>query len=342
MKSALMRTNAGQKFKGGEKAAILMLSLGREHGSVIWDNFDDHEIKSISLSMAKLGNITSETVDNILMEFVTQMSATGAVMGNFDSTERLLEQFLNDDRVDQIMEEIRGPAGRNMWEKLSNVQEGVLANYLKNEYPQTVAVVLSKIQSEHAAKVLTLLPDDFALEVVNRMLAMESVQKEILDKVEDTLRMEFMSNLAATSRSDSHEKMANIFNNFDRQTESRFLTSLEEVNRESAERIKTLMFTFDDLGGLDPASTQTLLRNVERDKLSIALKGASDKMREFFFNNMSARAGKLLKEDMEVIGPIRLKDVDESQMLMINVAKDLAAKGEIIIVSNKGDDEMIY
>ncbi|MHA1525089.1 MAG: flagellar motor switch protein FliG, partial [Alphaproteobacteria bacterium] len=234
------------------------------------------------------------------------------------------------------------PAGRNMWEKLSNVQEGVLANYLKNEYPQTVAVVLSKIHSEHAAKVLTLLPEDFALEVVNRMLAMESVQKEILDKVEDTLRMEFMSNLAATSRSDSHEQMANIFNNFDRQTESRFLTSLEEINRDSAERIKTLMFTFDDLGGLDPASTQTLLRNVERDKLSIALKGATDKMREFFLSNMSARAGKLLKEDMEVMGPIRLKDVDECQMLMINVAKDLAAKGEIVIASSKGDDELIY
>jgi flagellar motor switch protein FliG len=229
-----------------------------------------------------------------------------------------------------------------MWEKLSNVQENILANYLKNEYPQTVAVVLSKLRSDHAAKVLGILPDDFALEVISRMLAMESVQKDILDKVETTLRSEFMSNLAQTSRRDAHEQMAEIFNNFDRQTESRFLTSLEENNRESAERIKNLMFTFDDLGKLDPGSAQTLLRSVERDRLAIALKGASDSMRDFFFANMSERAGKMLREDMEVMGPVRLRDVDESQSLMVNLAKDLAAKGEIVIASSKGDDELIY
>jgi len=327
---------------GPQKAAVLLLALGREHGKAIWDDFDDEEIKTISLAMSEVGNVSPREVEDLLVDFVTQMSATGAVMGNFDSTEKLLGEFLNDDRVNQIMEEIRGPAGRNMWEKLSNVQEGILANYLKNEYPQTVAVVLSKLKSDHAARVLGILPDDFALEVVNRMLAMESVQKEILDKVENTLRSEFMSNLAQTSRRDAHEQMAEIFNNFDRQTESRFLTTLEEANRESAERIKNLMFTFDDLGKLDPGSAQTLLRNVERDRLAIALKGASDTMRDFFFANMSERAGKMLREDMEVMGPVRLSDVDETQTMMVNLAKDLAAKGEIVLASTKGDDELIY
>jgi len=338
------RTAAGapSNLTGPQKAAVLLLALGREHGKVIWDDFDDEEVKVISLAMSEVGNVNPREVEDLLVDFVTQMSATGAVMGNFDSTERLLNEFLTGDRVDQIMEEIRGPAGRNMWEKLSNVQENVLASYLKNEYPQTVAVVLSKLKSDHAAKVLGILPDDFALEVVNRMLAMESVQKEILDKVEDTLRSEFMSNLAQTSRRDAHEQMAEIFNNFDRQTESRFLTTLEEGNRESAERIKNLMFTFEDLGKLDPGSAQTLLRNVERDRLSIALKGASDAMRDFFFANMSERAGKMLKEDMEVMGPVRLSDVDETQTLMVNMAKDLAAKGEIVIASNKGEDELVY
>ena len=340
---------AAQQIRGGphvlngpQKAAVLLLALGREHGKVIWDDFDDEEVKIISLAMSEVGNVNPREVEELLVEFVTQMSATGAVMGNFDSTERLLTEFLADDRVDQIMEEIRGPAGRNMWEKLSNVQENILANYLKNEYPQTVAVVLSKLKSDHAARVLSILPEDFALEVVNRMLAMESVQKEILDKVENTLRSEFMSNLAQTSRRDAHEQMAEIFNNFDRQTESRFLTTLEEGNRESAERIKNLMFTFDDLGKLDPGSAQTLLRNVERDRLAIALKGASDTMRDFFFSNMSERAGKMLREDMEVMGPVRLSDVDETQTLMVNLAKDLAAKGEIVLASTKGDDELIY
>jgi flagellar motor switch protein FliG len=303
---------------------------------------DDDEVKVISLAMATLGNVTSSQVEDLLVEFVTQMSTTGAILGNYESTERILAEFLPKERVSQIMEEIRGPAGRNMWEKLSNVQATVLANYLKNEYPQTVAVVLSRIKPDHAARVLTILPEEFSLEVIGRMLAMESVQKDILDRVESTLRSEFMSNLAQTTSRDAHEQMAEVFNNFDRQTETRFLTSLEEVNRDSAERIKALMFTFEDLGRLDPASAQTLLRTVERDQLAVALKGASDKMRDFFLSNMSERASKLLKDDMEVMGPVRLRDVDAAQTMMINVAKDLAAKGDIILSSSKADDELIY
>jgi flagellar motor switch protein FliG len=240
------------------------------------------------------------------------------------------------------MEEIRGPAGRNMWEKLSNVQEEVLANYLKNEYPQTVAVVLSKIGPEHAARVLAILPGELALDVVNRMLRMEAVQKEVLERVEQTLRTEFMSNLSQTRRRDAHEVMAEIFNNFDRQTETRFLTALEEENRESAERIKTLMFTFDDLTKLDAGSAQTLMRHVEKDKLGTALKGATEPVRQFFLSNMSARAAKMLMDDMAAMGPVRLREVDEAQALLVNLAKDLAAKGEIVISKTRGEEELVY
>ncbi|MGH6956669.1 MAG: flagellar motor switch protein FliG, partial [Caulobacteraceae bacterium] len=237
---------------------------------------------------------------------------------------------------------IRGPAGRTMWDKLGNVNEAVLANYLKNEYPQTVAVILSKIKSEHAARVLAALPEDFALECVMRMLRMEPVQREILDKIEQTLRNEFMSNLARTSKRDSHEMMAEIFNSFDRQTEGRFIAALEERNRESAERIRALMFVFEDLSKLDPGGVQTLLRGVEKDRLALALKGASDALREMFFSNMSERAAKIMREDMETMGPVRLRDVDAAQMAMVQVAKDLAAKGEIMLAGSGGEDELIY
>ena len=176
-----------------------------------------------------------------------------------------------------------------MWDKLGNVNEAVLANYLKNEYPQTVAVILSKVRTDHAARVLTSLPEDFALECVQRMLRMEPVQREILDKIEATLRTEFMSNLARTSKRDSHEMMADIFNSFDRQTEARFIGALEERNRESAERIRALMFVFEDLSKLDPGGVQTLLRGVDKDSLGLALKGASEGLREMFFSNMSER-----------------------------------------------------
>jgi flagellar motor switch protein FliG len=292
--------------------------------------------------MSQIGTIQSETVENLLLEFVGLMSASGAVMGNYDATERLLQQYLPVERVSGIMDEIRGPAGRNMWEKLSNVQEEVLANYLKNEYPQTVAVVLSKLRPEHAARVLAILPEDLSLDVVNRMLRMEAVQKEVIERVEQTLRTEFMSNLSQTRRRDAHEVMAEIFNNFDRQTETRFLNALEDENRESAERIKALMFTFDDLVKLDPASSQTLMRHIDKDKLAIALKGASEQVRQFFFGNMSSRAAKMLGDDMQAMGPVRLRDVDEAQGMLVNMAKDLAAKGEIMISKQRGEDELIY
>lgn len=329
-------------LSGAERAAVIMLSLGEEHSTRIWEMMDEDEIKEVSQVMSNLGTVSASLVEKLLVDFVSQMSGTGSLMGSYESTERMLTNILPAEKVASIMEEIRDPAGRTMWDKLANVNETVLANYLKNEYPQTVSVVLSKIKPEHAARVLAALPEEFALEVVQRMLRMESVQKDILDKVEQTLRIEFMSNLARTAKRDSHEHMAEIFNNFDRQTESRFVTALEERNRDSAERIKALMFTFEDLGKLDPGSIQTLLRNVEKDKLGLALKGATDSLRDIFFSNMSERAGKILRDDMEAMGPVRLKDVDEAQMRMVNVAKDLAGKGEIMIAGGSGEDELVY
>ncbi|MBL0946932.1 flagellar motor switch protein FliG [Brevundimonas sp.] len=330
-----------RKLTGPEKAAVVLLSLGEEH-TRLWQGLDEDEIKEISQAMAALGTVSSTVVEELLLEFVSGMSGSGAVMGSFEQTQKLLSSFMPPDRVEGLMEEIRGPAGRTMWDKLGNVNEAVLANYLKNEYPQTVAVVLSKIKPDHASRVLTALPEDFAMECVQRMLRMEPVQREILDKIEQTLRTEFMSNLARTSKRDSHEMMADIFNSFDRQTEARFIGALEERNREAAERIRALMFVFEDLAKLDPGGIQTLLRAVEKDQLALALKGASESLRELFFGNMSERASKIMREDMESMGPVRLKDVDSAQMAMVQVAKDLAAKGEIMLVGQGGDDELIY
>jgi flagellar motor switch protein FliG len=330
-----------RKLTGPEKAAVVLLSLGEDH-TRLWQGLDDEEIKEISQAMASLGTVSAQVVEELLVEFVSGMSGSGAVMGSFEQTQRLLASFMPSDRVEGLMEEIRGPAGRTMWDKLGNVNEAVLANYLKNEYPQTVAVVLSKVKPDHAARVLTSLPEDFALECVQRMLRMEPVQREILDKIEQTLRTEFMSNLARTSKRDSHEMMADIFNSFDRQTEARFIGALEERNREAAERIRALMFVFEDLAKLDPGGIQTLLRAVEKDSLGLALKGSSESLRELFFSNMSERAAKIMREDMESMGPVRLKDVDQAQMAMVQVAKDLAAKGEIMLVGQGGDDELIY
>ncbi len=327
-------------INGRQKAAILMLALGEDQSTKLLSALHPDEIKDVSTAMAQLGGVNASVVEELCVEFARTIGQQGSLNGSMASTERLLQRALPPDRAAQIMEEIRGPAGRTMWDKLGNVNEEVLANYLKNEYPQTVAVVLSKVKADHAGRVLTLLPDSFAIEVIMRMLRMESVQRDVLDGVEQTLRLEFMPNLASANQRDSHAMMADIFNSLDRQSEARFVAALEERNREAADRIKALMFTFDDLQRLTSANVQTLLRSVEKDKLPMALKGASDKLRELFFNNLSERAGKMLREDMELLGPVKLRDVDDAQAAIVALAKDLASQG-VIEISEGKNDEMV-
>lgn len=331
-----------RKLTGAQKAAIILMSIDEDNSTKILNSMSDDEIKELSNTMASLGTVSAETVERLFVDFVESMSSSGVVVGTFDSTERLLMKALGKDRVDSIMEDIRGPAGRTTWDKLGNVNEEILATFLKNEYPQTIALVLSKIKAEHAARVLSVFPEELSLEVITRMLGMEAVKKEVLDGVEKTLRLEFMNNLAKTQRRDTHEIMAEIFNNFDRNTESKFMGVLEQKNAEAAERIRALMFTFEDLKKVDPSGMQTLLRNVPKEKLSIAMKGASEAIKELFFKSMSERAAKLLREDMEALGPVRLKDVDEAQMLIVQAAKDLSAKGEIVIAGDSGEDQLVY
>jgi flagellar motor switch protein FliG len=331
-----------KNISGPKKAAIMMLAVGEERSARLFSMMDQEEIKELSQAMANLGSVDSKIIEHLFLEFANLLSGTGSLGGSYQSTERLLSKTLDKEQVSTIMEEIRGPAGRTMWDKLGNVNEGVLASYLKNEYPQTVAVVLGKLKSDHAAAVLTELPDEFSAEVIMRMLSMEVVNKEILSGIEQTLRVEFMTSLASTNRRDSHEVMADIFNSMDRTSEGRFMSALEERSRDSAEKIRSLMFTFDDLAKLDTNGVQTLLRFIEKAALAIALKGASEEIKDMFFSNMSERQGKILKEDMENMGPVRLSEVEEAQMGMVTKAKELASSGEIIIADDKGDDELVY
>ena len=324
---------------GAEKAALFMLSVGEEHSSILFERMEDEEIRAISLAMSALGSVQANVVEQLFIEFMETLASGGNLIGNFSNTERLLMGALSEDRVKEIMEDMSAPPGKTMWDRLANVGDEVLANYLKNEYPQTAAVVLSKLKPEQASRVLSVLPESFSMECIMRMLRMEPVQKDILEHLEKTLRAEFMSNLVRGKEQDSHEIMAEIFNSLDKNTEEKFMTSLEERSADSAERIKGLMFTFDDLSRLDGGAIQVLLRQVEKDDLALALKGASDEIKDLFFSNMSERAGKMMQEDMEAMGAVRMKDVETAQVNTVQACKELADKGEIMMAF--GDDEMV-
>ena len=271
---------------GAQRAAALLLLLGESEGAPIWQMLDEDEVKLVSHAMVQLGSLEAETVEKLIVDFVSRLSSGGGITSNFERTESLLLKIFPSEQVSAIMAEIKGASGK--------------------------------------------------------MLRMETVQKEALRHIEETLRVEFVSTIAQTTRRDAHELMADVFNAFDRQTEGRFLTALDQANRGSAKKIRQLMFTFEDLLKLDAGSVQTLLRKVDNETLCRALKGADERVRGFFLKNMSTRAAKNITDEMGSLGPIRLKDVDEAQAKMTELAKDLAEKGEIMIAKSSGEEELVY
>jgi flagellar motor switch protein FliG len=330
-----------KRFSGPERAAALMLALGKEHGAPIWDQLSADEVRELSAAISHLGRVPSVVVEHLLVQFSGEVSSMASLHGSFETTERLLEGILPDDRVREIMEDIRGPSGRTMWDKLSNVSETVLATYLKNEYPQTVAVILSKLKPDHSARVIAALPRELSVDVILRMLRMDTVQKEVLIEVEHTLKNEFMSNLARSQRRDPHETMAEVFNALDRATEEAMLAALDDRAPDSAERIRALMFTFEDLGNLMQPAIAAIVRNADKREMALALKGAPLPIRTLFFGCMTERAAKLLREDMAAMGPVRARECDEAQNALVRLAKSLADRGEIILVDPNSDDAMI-
>tara|TARA_E500000331_G_scaffold160601_1_gene155607 strand:- start:230 stop:1246 length:1017 start_codon:yes stop_codon:yes gene_type:complete len=331
-----------RSLTGKDKAAVLMLSLGDEFAAKLFANMDDIEIRELSQSISDLGTVSAVIVEQLFVEFSEKISSPGDLLGTPESTDGPLKKVIRQECGDKIMNDVQGPEGRTIWEKLVNINEQLFANYLKNEYPQTVAVVLAKLQPEHAAKVMASLPESMSMEVVNRMLDMDSVRKEVVDEVEETLRREFISKIDGSDIRDSHEAVAEIINGLDGSTENRLMNMLDARNRDAADKIRKLMFTFDDLANIDSAGIQILLRVVEKKTLTTALKGASEALKCAFFDNMSERAEQMMQEDIAAMVPVRLREVDKAQADIVAIAKDLSTKGEITIAVATDDGELIY
>ncbi len=326
---------------GAERAAVIMLAVGEEASRPIWELLDEDELRELTRAITKLGTVPADIVEQLLYSFVEDMSATSQVSGSIDSASRLLKNVLPADKANLILEDLKGPAGKTMWEKLANVDERLLANYLRNEHPQTIAVILSRVRRDHAARVVAALPVLLGEEVINRLLSLGAVQKDVLDQIERTLKTEFITALRRNDELDPHETIAEIFNHFDRSTERRFLEALENKNPNAAERIKSLMFVFEDLLHLDSADMQLLLRHVDKSALAKALKGARHDITEHFYMNMSERAAKILKDDISIMGPTRLREVDKAQTEIVDTAKKLADAGDIFLQKTK-DEELVY
>ena len=330
-----MATTSYGKLLGSEKAAIILLALDEKMVHNVFKSMTEEEIKEISLIMSSLGHVRQEIVDRLVLDLSSEIKTSVNLIGTLENTEKLLERVLGKDKVHKIMEELRGPAGKNTWDKLANVGEEILVNYLRNEHPQTAALIISKLSSTFSAKILSLLPSDFSIEVITRIINMGPIKKEVLDNVEKALKVEFISTLSKSHKYDSNAVVANIFNNFDRTNEEKYMKMLKEKIPEAAETIKDLMFTFEDIIKVDGNGIQTAMRFIDKAKLAMALKGATEPIKDLFFSNMSQRAAKILQEDIKNMPPIKVKDVEEAKSIIVNIIKDLTDRGEITI---KGDD----
>ncbi|MGL4426355.1 MAG: flagellar motor switch protein FliG [Alphaproteobacteria bacterium] len=337
----MVRIIDGKIVSGSAKAAALLLALSPESSKKLFSFLEEDEIRQMSATMAQLGVVESKSVEYVIQEFIDLMQKGQGVLGSLDNTKRLLSQILGEEGAQNILAGIHG-SNTSMWERLVNVNEETFTNFLQNEHPQTIAVVLSRIKTDYAAKIFSKLQDPLSMEVMLRMLNAASVKRDVLDEVESGLKFELMEELSRSSKSaDPHQTLAEIFNAFDRNTETRFMTALEEKTPDSAERIKSLMFTFRDLIRVDSAGIQMLIRQSDKSSLALALKGAPDLIKDLFFSSMSERASKLLKEDIAALGMVRIRDVDEAQAKVVVLAKELADAGEITISEGSDTDEMV-
>ncbi len=326
---------------GPEKAAILILAIGQERAAKLCSMLERHEVVEVSRRMLSLGRVEPAVVDRLLREFRDRIAEPTGVAGGMAATQKLLALALGDNEVSSVLNEVQRGSSGSVWTELAAIDDDVLATYLQDEHPQAAALILSRLREEQAARVLARLPVDRATDLVLRLLRLDPVQDEILADVERALQEELAGNLGAGPVRDLHAAMASIFNHLDRSTETRLMLSLEDMNKEAAERIRALMFTFEDLGSVNANGIQMLIRSTGNDRLARALKGVGEPLRDLFFANMSERSAKMLREEMQGLGPIRLRDVEEAQQFMVNMAKELAASGQISLGQGQ-EEELVY
>jgi len=312
--------------------AVLFMALDENRIQSLFDRLEENEIRRVSRAMANLGKVDIDQVERVITRFRNDVGRTGTVIGTAETTERLLRRLLPNDKVSEIMDEIRGPEGKTMWEKLANISPEVLATYLRTELAQTAAVILAKLPAQHAARVLALLPKASVDEIILRMVRMDSIQKGVLQDIEQTLQREFITNLSRSYERDSSQIVAEIMNRADKGLVEHLMRQIEAREPHAASRIKRIMFTFDDLIRVDRSTFGTLVAECPVDKLQVALTAASPELRELFLGSMSERAATMMRDEIENMPSQRRKAVEDAQADIITIAKRLADEGRIFIL----------
>lgn len=328
------------KLTGRRKAAILLVTMGPERAAKVLKNLEDSEVEALTIEIANLGKVTNEERKAVLEEFQSLTKAREMIIsGGIEYAKEMLIKAFGPEKAMQIIERLVSNLAVKPFEFMKSADVVQIVNFLQSEHPQTIALVLSFLDTRIAAQVLGSLPENLQLEVIKRISLLERASPDVVKEVEKLLEKKFAGVATQTlSAVGGLDTAAEIMNNLDRSTEKALMERLTYETPELAEEIRRRMFVFEDILKLDDRSVQLVLREVNTQDLAVALKGASEELKQKIFNNMSKRAQQLLKDEIEFMGPVRVKDVEEAQQKIINVIRRLEEAGEIVIARGGGEE----
>lgn len=328
------------RLTGKRKAAILLVTMGPERAAKVLKNLEDSEVEALTIEIANLGKVTNEERKAVLEEFQSLTKAREMIIsGGIDYAKEMLIKAFGPEKAMQIIERLVSNLAVKPFEFMKSADVVQIVNFLQSEHPQTIALVLSFLDTRIAAQVLGSLPENLQIEVIKRISLLERASPDVVKEVEKLLEKKFAGVATQTmSAVGGLDTAAEIMNNLDRSTEKNLMERLTYETPELAEEIRRRMFVFEDILKLDDRSVQLVLREVNTQDLAVALKGASEELKQKIFNNMSKRAQQLLKDEIEFMGPVRVKDVEEAQQKIINIIRRLEEAGEIVIARGGGEE----
>ncbi len=328
---------------GPQKAAIFLLAMGEDFTADIFRKLDDAEIKTLGRAMSKIQNVPPDVVTTVLNEFVSEMTTPTEIRIKGDNfLKSTISKAITDDRAEGLLEEIGTDVGPAPFASLRDVDAKVLGNFIRNEHPQTVALIVAHLDSGKAAEVISEFPEHLQTDVIMRIADLDTVPHSVIEEVEQVLRDEIIAMGTVGSRKlGGAQTVAEILNQVDQTTENSILSKIEEDRMELANEIRKLMFVFDDLVSVDDRGIRAILKEVNNEELTVALKTASEPMRNKILSNLSERAAAMIKEDLEVMSPVRLSDVEKAQQAILRVAKKLEAEGKVLIGKGGGEDVFV-
>ena len=313
-----------------KKAAILLSSLDKEHLSALLAMLSGDEIKKLTSTIKGLSKNEFALLPSLVKEFSDNISQKRILGSDDEISSEIESQFIDEENVDNLIKRYSIGKDVSVWDKLNQIEALTVARYLKNESPQTIAVVLSKLNPKHSAEIISTFPSSDAAGIVDRMLNLKPLKNDVLANVEKSIRNDLVNNVPQ-NYADNYAQVVGILDSLKRDDENRILGALENNNSEAADKIRDTMLCFEDIGMMDDGSIKFLLEHIDKDKMVVALRGASEKLKSRFFINMSSRAKKVIKNEMEILGPVKLKDIETAQHDIITIVKDLAKSEQIVI-----------